>query len=94
MYCVTCGGFLHSTNQAGLVCLACKQARMCKRWGEKQPLSIHYCFRCGNPYQPQDTSIHHRSCTNREEKPLIISLEARKDTDVLVVSAQKTSSAR
>jgi predicted amidophosphoribosyltransferase len=62
MYCVNCGSFLHSTNQAGLVCQACKQEREQHPRVEKEPIAICYCFRCGKPYHPHDTSIQHTSC--------------------------------
>lgn len=62
MHCVNCGSILYNENQAGLVCLPCKQAREKKRKGEEQPLSIRYCFRCGQPYHPNDTSIQHENC--------------------------------
>ncbi len=104
MYCVTCGRRLHSQNQAGLVCLPCKQAREKKRRrGEERPISICYCFHCGESYQPHDTSIQHLFCPSEKGCPThsnvllpeqeIIS-EARKDTDVwlsLVFSAQETN---
>jgi predicted amidophosphoribosyltransferase len=92
MYCVTCGSLLHSENQVGLVCQPCKRAWEKKRRGKEQPLSISYCFRCGKPYQPRDTSIHHRFCSIQEKQPALSSTshqendtiqDARKDTYVL-----------
>lgn len=69
MYCVNCGSALHSENQAGLVCQPCKQAREKKRRGEEQPICIGYCFGCGKPYHPNDTSIQHLSCSTEGMKP-------------------------
>jgi NMD protein affecting ribosome stability and mRNA decay len=93
MYCVNCGSILYNENQVGLVCQSCKQAREKKRRGEEQPLSIRYCFRCGKPYQPHDSSIQHLFCPS--EKGLAthssaflseqeITPELRKDTHVLL----------
>lgn len=93
MYCVTCGSLLRSENQAGIVCHLCKQARAEKRRREKRPISIRYCFRCGQSYQPHDTSIQHRFCSSEPVLSLHssgflsekdITSEARKDTHVLL----------
>lgn len=103
MYCVNCGSLLDDENQVGLVCLPCKQARGKKRRGEEPPLAIRYCFRCGKPYQPHDSSIHHRVCPAEKERSphssaflseQTITPEVRKDTHVLlslVFSPQETS---
>ena len=62
MYCVMCGTPLQLHNQAGLVCLACKQTRGEQRPASKQPVAVQYCFRCGKPYDPPDHSIQHLCC--------------------------------
>src|SRR5579883_905052 len=70
MYCVNCGSLLYNGNQAGLVCLPCKQAREKKRRrGEEQTISICYCFHCGESYQPHDTSIQHPCCPSEKGCP-------------------------
>ena len=62
MYCVNCGSLLQSDNRAGLVCQPCRQVREKKRRNDERPLVIRYCFRCGKPYHPRDTSIQHPFC--------------------------------
>lgn len=79
MYCVTCGDFLHRENQAGLVCQICKRTQEKRRRGERQPVAIRYCFRCGESYQPSDASIQHRFC-----QPATMHVSARKDAYVLL----------
>lgn len=81
MYCVKCGSLLQRDNPTGLVCQPCKQAyeKQKHRSGE-QPVCIHYCFRCGRPYQPQDSSIHHRFCSPKEQQPAL-SLRADREND-------------
>ena len=68
MYCVGCGVVLHDTNQAGLLCRPCKQARAESKRERNQAIPIHYCFACGHAYRPVDTSIRHRSCMAAMER--------------------------
>ena len=62
MHCVLCGNPLQSGNQAGLVCQFCKLVREKRHKNDEQPLVIRYCFRCGKPYHPRDSSIQHPLC--------------------------------
>jgi NMD protein affecting ribosome stability and mRNA decay len=101
MYCVNCGTLLDGTNQAGLVCQPCREAREKKRKRDEQPVSIRYCYRCGASYRPSDASIQHRFCSTATalvtrsnallpERENIS--EVRKDTHVLLVfPTQETS---
>jgi hypothetical protein len=66
MYCVLCGDALQAETQAGIVCRLCKQKQEERRRKNEQVIRICYCFRCGEPYRPDDTSIHHSSCSLAE----------------------------
>jgi hypothetical protein len=63
MYCVICGQLLQEQNQEGIICRACKQERRERRKDAEQIIRVHYCFSCGSPYHPTDTSIQHLSCS-------------------------------
>ena len=62
MHCVICGQRLHTTNQAGIVCLECKLALAGKRNERGQAIRVRYCADCGGPYHPIDSSIRHLAC--------------------------------
>jgi len=62
MYCVMCGTFLRDDNQIGLICNHCKPEPREQKSNKGWIVQVHYCYRCGQPYQPSDTSIQHLSC--------------------------------
>ena len=76
MHCVLCGNPLQNGNQAGLVCQLCKLARTTRRRHDEQALVIRYCFRCGKPYHPRDSSIQHPLC-GAEQAASNLALELR-----------------
>jgi hypothetical protein len=62
MYCVICGHLLQEQNREGIICCDCKQERKERRKNAEQIIRVHYCFSCGNPYNPNDASIRHEHC--------------------------------
>lgn len=61
MYCVSCGKALTDTNRRGLVCKDCYAEKMEQR--KYTSLQVNYCFRCGQPCQPQsEKAIGHPVC--------------------------------
>src|SRR5258708_16884716 len=88
MCCVLCGIALQDENQEGLLCRHCKQS-MNKR-NREHIICVHYCFCCGKPYQPDDTSIRHSYHSYGFTEHLAITPESRKETDVILISPSQS----
>ncbi len=85
MHCVVCGTHLQGTNQEGLVCVSCKQGQ--RGLGNKQLVRVQHCFRCGQPYAPQDSSIQHLFCSQGETHRSIASTPT--DTEEIIQLARR-----
>ena len=62
MYCVQCGTQLNDGNQVGLVCARCKCRRRETRREGDLPVSVQFCYQCGQAFHPTDAAVHHLSC--------------------------------
>jgi predicted Zn-ribbon and HTH transcriptional regulator len=70
MFCVLCAVVLQNANQEGVLCHICKQSQ---RKNRTLIIQVQYCYTCGMPYCPSDTSIMHTHCFARGMNKVIIS---------------------